>query len=84
MKKMYEIVYRCCFCGFIYSVAVIICGLLYAASEKLSTVVIMIAFAMGAIWIIMWSIRKICGYFARKTDNPEAGSGSGEIETNAQ
>ena len=83
MKKMSEIVYRCCFCGFIYSVAVVICGLLYAASEKLSTIVTMITFAMSVIWIVMWSIRKIRGYFTRKSDNAETGPVSAEIETNA-
>ena len=84
MKKMYEIVYRCCFCGFIYSVAVVICGLLYAASEKLSAIVTMIAFALGAIWLIMWTVRTIRRHLARKAGSNGAGSVSGEIETDAR
>ena len=84
MKKMYEIVYRCCFCGFIYSVAVVICGLLYAASEKLSVIVAMIAFALGAIWLVMWTVRTIRRHLARKAGSTGTGSVSGEIETAAR
>lgn len=84
MKKMYEIVYRCCYWVFIYTVAISICGALYAISRELSTTTTMVAFALSVIWIIMWTVRKIRGYFARKAGSAETGSVSGEIETDAR
>ena len=81
MKKIGEFVYRCCFWSFVYVAVMVINLVIYDVYKPLATIVFVAALVLSVVWFVMWIIRTVCRYKARKAEKNAAGSVPAEIET---
>ena len=81
MKKIGDFVYRCCFWSFVYAAIIVVNAVLYTINPMSATIPFLAAIALSLVWFVMWIIRMICRYKARKAEKNEAESVCAEIET---